>query len=952
MKVINFFGKKTMKVRAKKYWRWSWIVTLPISIIYIYWAWNTLDRYYTFALRYNSGPMPVKLLILGKSELVHLKNKFRTSVTEKMLRNDTAKEGLRTINLFIPEPDLASLNSNLPYSGFKYVKGRLFSEGKLLKVKVKYRGDFVYHWGYYKKSLRIKTKKSRLFEGMHSFNLIAPKSTEQLRTFLSYRLASIMGLVTPRVEMVNVTINGKSQGLYTLVEQLNESTLRNNQLMPGDLYKGELMGKDYYTGSTGLVFDHPSLWAKAAVNNHYPPESRKPLEHFIKLLNLSNSPDEKKREDGVKKFSSFLNMDTWGRFNAFEILTHSVHYDPYHNWRLYYDPARSHFIPIVWDPYGWAPFWLPKEGQGMDLTVSSTRLHKALNNNGTFLRARHQAIRDFFKSGSDKIFLNEVGQVVKDIEPYIYNDPNLIAMTQNQGFFAGDPQEVMTAIRQLRENIKKVFTEVRKGYLSKNGNVSYFESKPNKVLSILITGRRPVYKLSINYLAPFQDTVSAKIRYWRNGQKKEVDISGAVSQNGTNIQVSTNLLPQSSNVTGNQPTYYELLLKGIPRGNKLIEVQADRGGNGFEQAQHIGEIKRRSFMTMNNVINPEPLPKPIIWSGVVEISSVQEVNSELIIKPGTTILLKPGASLILHKRLFAEGTPEKPIRFFPAGKSQEPWGAIVLKGRGANNSVLSYCNFKGGSGLKDDLFEYSAMFSVHDVLGVRVNNSIFSNSKSTDDMVHAVYSDIKFNESTFIQAYADALDLDMSSTTIENCRFTNSGNDAIDLMTSKAVLIDTIIENSGDKGVSVGEGAQLVAINNRLKGNLVGVQSKDSSIAVLYNVDLSENGRALDAYKKNWRYGGGGKIFLYKGHLSGNKEEIKADKKSLIKIYDSFNDRTVKAGNKRIAIDKTVDSEKPEKAKEGEFWRFPEEIATLEGFKKDIWIKADPSRRGYKNVTH
>ena len=73
----------------------------------------------------------------------------------------------------------------------------------------------------------------------------------------------------------------------------------------------------------------------------------------------------------------------------------------------------------------------------------------------------------------------------------------------------------------------------------------------------------------------------------------------------------------------------------------------------------------------------------MIWSGAVAFEGHQTLQQDLIIQPGTTVRLAPGATLVLKGRLLAEGSPERPIRFLPQQADQGPWGAIVLMGSGS-----------------------------------------------------------------------------------------------------------------------------------------------------------------------------------------------------------------------------------------------------------------------------
>jgi len=252
-------------------------------------------------------------------------------------------------------------------------------------------------------------------------------------------------------------------------------------------------------------------------------------------------------------------------------------------------------------------------------------------------------------------------------------------------------------------------------------------------------------------------------------------------------------------------------------------------------------------------------------------------------------------------RLVAVGTPERPIRFLPARDLQEPWGAIVLRGAKASGSVLEHCEIAEGSGLKNDLAEYSAMLSLHDVDNVSISHCLFRDNHKVDDMVRAVYSSLSIRDSTFENALSDAVDFDISQGTIEGCTFETSGNDAVDLMTSEVLVADNRFRHSADKGLSVGEEATVVAINNFFLGNATGVESKDGSVAQIFNSTFRDNSVALRANPKNWRYDGGGSIFLRYSVVEGSGEFAKAQKRSVIQV-DASRVSTVAAGSKRIVM--------------------------------------------------
>jgi len=931
-------------------WKWSWVITLPVVLTFFYLAGRSINTYREFGIRYYSPPL---LKIIGSLELKHFCKQIQINLYQ-YLKAEGGGKNLPSIHLFIAKKNIDQLNTNLPHSGRSYMEGGLFHNGKLRKVKVKYRGDNLYHYANYKKSWRIKTKKDQLYKGMRRFNLIAPLN-KNTKNYLSAELSRSLGLITPHVEMVNLILNGKNQGIFALVEQLEELTLRRHHRMPGDIYSGETIGVDIPTPVIfNNLFHFPGIWEKRATNNHYPEESIKPLENLISLIRDHNIPATH------EKLEQLLDMEAWGRFSAFETLAQIIHYDNRHNWRLYFDPAKGCFEPIAWDPSGFNHIQVFEKINSSILDIISSELHMKLFKNANFLRARHQTIELFFTKGKDHLFLKKFDQFISRMEAAIDHDPNLHSIYSLKSDPEGNPASYKAMWQNLRHIVEKSFNEIRGEYLGDSGKISFVNQENASTIPLSITGRRPVKKLTLNYLYPVRNPVNAKIAFWKNGQQVEHDISDLVDIQGARVQIKTNLIAQFSFMYGRllrasiyvpdtkfKPAYYELKLKGIGKDNHLLELIADRGGKP-ESAISVKQIQKVEFHDMYSIVHPHPVKRAEIWEGVVNIDNVREINNTLIIQPGTTIRLGPGAGLIIRERLIAEGTKKNPIHFLPDHEGQKPWSTIALFGRGSNGSRLSYCEFAGGSGFKGELLEYSAMFSIHDVSSVQVNHCRFYDNKQVDDMVHAVYSDIRFSDCIFERSHSDAIDLDICKGMIERSRFSDSGNDAIDIMATRAAVLDTLFERSGDKGISVGEGSRCFAVNNQIVDNEIGVQSKDGSVASLFNVTFVKNQIALDAYKKNWRYGAGGKIFLYKGQLLKNQNHISADKHSLIKVYDSYVDHNI-TSTKNILIHPTVDANHVEKSSEDKKMRFLLESILMKdfsGFMKHV----SHSRRGSINM--
>lgn len=977
------------KKRLLRLFLWSWLVTLPIAIVGGYLSYKTVTRFYTFTVRYDPHPAQLSLSDLARYEWDSLCLSAQSAIN----RYTQKEPALKSIYLFAAQADIAKLERHLPQSGYDYIKGALLADHKLIKAKIRYRGDFTYHWAWHKKSLRVKTSKDHLFYGLRTFNLLAPQFPEQLNNYLAYQLATHMGLLAPRTDLVQVYLNGEDRGVHILVEQLSEMTLRHKQLMPSDIYRGELYGKDAFVDSSfSSLFSSANVWDKVAVNNHYPQEAKKPLERLVALL---ADPDS---QDAQQQLSQLLDMQAWARFSVFESLIQSWHYDDYHNWRLSYDPWTQKLVPIVWDPIGWAQGWEPHQSGETVPFVMSSHLHKVLFKNGDFLRARYKVAHDFFSSEKESDFLEFVDNTVAKMQQAIRTDPALNTP---------DIEEVKQQILAMQKRIVTVFSDL-KSYTTEKELVASYQYQSPEVVNLFLYESQVVQRVLLSFDQSLSEIPKLQLAY----EDTILDLSGAVTLNQHQLQINAEFLPGE----------YQLMLNGIRDAYQLVDVMFDYGdgwqyvkknhnrpvgqaphlpvqtefqeklaaaswkifydtGHGFNEQEsrtldkvieqgvwcyqvtiprglkevridlpaglflqlsdirltvsgepyllaledvRINDLKRegrvivssgqgdpyfffdvRPFtqssvtevtLTFNVAVAPEKIYRtvavhstqsPLVWKGDIFLEGINIIERPLFIQPGTRVLLAEKASLIVKNRLLALGSKEQPIQFVAQKSQQKPWGAIVLMGPLANESVLQHCEFAQGSGLKADLYEYTGMLSVHDVQQLDVSDCLFRDNHLVDDMVHVVYSHVDFQRNHFVNAFADALDIDISTVNVSDSIFENSGNDAIDLMSSEVNVLDSIFRSNGDKGISVGEESQLLALNNVLRDNIVGIQVKDRSRALLFNQSLFDNKTALAAFKKNWRYGQGGLLVLSKSVLAGNKVNMDIQKQSKAFLFDS-----------------------------------------------------------------
>lgn len=867
-------------------WRWSWVATLPICCLCAWWATAVAGEYGSFDLRYGLG-VPARPL---HERGLRVWSKLWMDLRLQLLPAPAPSQ-LRQLALQIPTPQLAQLNANLPLSGLSFQKGALWHDGAWQEVEVRYRGDFPVHWGYAKKSLRVRTDKDELFLGMRSFNLIVPKFTQQVNNHLGYRLAAMLGVLAPRSEMVELQLNNSPAGVYELVEQLDEGTLRAAGVVPGDLYSGDLIAKDAWPGTSNLVFDLPRLWEKVA-SNRRAEDAIGPLERLVQLVNQPAS------EALHRQLGELVDIDAFGRFAGLEVLTQSYHTNGSHNWRLYFDPARQRFAPVLWDPNAWGGLGVTADPQySMDLDLS--RLHALLLTNARFLRARRAALAEFLRRDAAR-FLQEVEETVAQVEQALRRDPN---------YWVPDPAAAGREIHRTPQLMRELFDRVAEVHLAA-APVRYAQPDRDSIV-IEVAGRTVVDGLVLRFATVPAQPVRARLGILRRGKEVAVELPPAGVQ-GDVVRWPLCLAAQLEPVyaTGEfvyvvygrapRPTRYRLQLLDLPAATQLLEVAVVEDGKEVT-AVHVEELSLTPTDLLFGAL-PDVAPG-VSWRGEVQVDGVQEIAGDLTIAAGTTVRLGSGAAVIVRGRLLAEGSEAQPIRFLPAVPDQ-PWGAVALQGRGADGSRLSHCEFALGSCHRsaEGLFDHAGMLTVHDAEDVRVAECVFRGNRRADVQLSGVYAGLDLEHCEFADACADAVSLVQSQVVLRRCRVQSSRDNGAVLLGGRAEVRDCVFDDCGDHGITVGDEGRAAVLGSRFTGCRFGVLARDGGRVLVANAEFLRNATAVDAFRRDWRSSGGGEIWVLKSLLLDNGGAATADSRSQVTLFDCAVQPDVGLDGRRVAV--------------------------------------------------
>ena len=275
--------------------------------------------------------------------------------------------------------------------------------------------------------------------------------------------------------------------------------------------------------------------------------------------------------------------------------------------------------------------------------------------------------------------------------------------------------------------------------------------------------------------------------------------------------------------------------------------------------------------------------KIIKLSGDIFINENKIFKEKVIIEFGTNLFLNKGKSLIFKNKLVAKGTKSNPINIKQSEKKNY-WGSILLLGSKTKNSELKNVFLEGGSGGWIENIRTIGMLSIHNSENIIMENISLKNNSIYDDTLHIVYSkNIKIKNLNMTEINSDGIDIDISKNIeIENISIDSAKNDCLDFMQTKAIIKNSLFQNCSDKGISVGENSNIEILDSIFSRNNIAVESKDKSYVKVKNSNFNNNKLVFSAYKKNWKYNGGGTIQSKNNLILNNLKIKKTDKHSKI----------------------------------------------------------------------
>jgi hypothetical protein len=809
----------------------------------------------------------------------------------RLLQKITAEElpentTLPSFHIFIDERDLESLEEDLPASAkLQYKKAHVTVNKPSLssEAKIRYRGGLDLHWLYEKKSIRVKLPPFTTYRNERQFDLVNPTTIRTIVDWISYDMARSIGLLTPEYFPARVYINHESNGLHYFLSGINESFLRKNNRMPGSIYSGDSLyfvnpyvkragkGEIVFKGEDGvaLLWKDYRLWTKDASRNAESSTNQDELKRFFKIL---YEPDPL---EFMHAFDTFFDKQKFYNFWGLDRLVGNYHHDLFHNHRLYFDPYKGKFEPIEWDLRFWSII--------SELPV--TPLYKQILLNPLLKYEVDLTVYELREKFNPKYVSDMIDEANNKIVNELAADPYRHHPDGNNKQFGVDkvvPFSMDEYLYKIEETKHIYFKRLKHVDQELNLTVASYLieelSENESAITIAISGNSP-----IDYdpwlLVPESSHEDIKIFRIYADNSYPVLNNGELDRLYPGIKIVENsevkrVMPLSISVYGPysyppSPLYYRYLIKGM-NSSHLIKLDKLTGNNSITSnivsIEHVEDLPdddlTLSLHPWRLLPQDSSINNNIVLSGVINVTEdlIFTEKQKVTILPGTIFKLSKNCSIFFYGQVIAKGTAALPIKFERKNKDQF-WSSIVIQGKEASGSHLSYIDVSGGSVSQRNLINYPGQLNIHDVDSFELEHCYISNNSIGDDALHIAYSSGNIQDCEFKNIVFDALDMDIVNVSVSDSKYFNIGNDAIDLMNSKTMISNVNIVGSGDKCISVGEASQVTIENSHLENCEIGIAVKDSSIAQLENIEFSiRPGHAIELYLKNSRYSAGGEI--------------------------------------------------------------------------------------------
>lgn len=706
-----------------------------------------------------------------------------------------------------------------------WVNARYHSQGGLVPIRLRYKGDWMDHLRRHKPSFRIKVRAPDTWNRLKVFSVHTPKSRGFLREWFYHQFLFREGLLATRYDFIKVVVNEDSLGVYAYEEHFDLSLPEYNQRREGPIIKFDEEAV-WYARIQSFLHGQPNLSLSEAWLNSYGSSEPVPFQE----TKINNSPTLQKQYEtaqgllvafqfGLKPAEEVFDIEKTARHLAIMDITKAYHNIIWHNLRFYFNPVIERLEPIAFDGFtnlgAMDRFPTPFMGYGIDQKVGyfSGDYMNSLFLDETFMASYLKALYEF----SDSTYINTL---LEALEPGLIDREKFLKEEFADSQF--DREEIKRRARNIFTVLLPINQVAVKARIQERNNreIKLAVSNAHVVpLKIVGTGR------STNFVSFPLDTAITLNAY-----------NPSRPLHYTHLSVN----PESAYVFYRLPGFDSLYF------SKMLDLKvADWEIASTKIGSTLMPVEDPIFTAVDDRI--------IFPKGKFQVkeSIVIPKGYKVTFDAGCQIDFIQGAGFICKSPVQMFGTEEEPIRILSSDNTAT--GFTVLQA--SSKSFCDYVIFEGLNTLAIDNWQLTGAVTFYES-DIKMHHCYFLDAKC-EDALNIIRSDVNMDYCRIVDASYDGLDLDFCAGYLEHCLFENSGNDGLDLSGSKLRLGSIEITGAGDKGLSVGEQSTITFTSGTIAGAKVAVAVKDLSGLHIVDINLIRCDNGFAAYQKKPEFGGG-----------------------------------------------------------------------------------------------
>ena len=707
-----------------------------------------------------------------------------------------------------------------------FVPAKIRYRDKTVKVRLRLKGDWTDHLKKDKWSFRVKVRGEHTLMGMKRFSLHAPRTRNGIYEWLFHQMLADEGVVALRYRFVDITLNGKSLGLYALEEHFGKRLLEANQRREGPIvrFSEALLWQDrrYYVKGDPL-----KNRAEVAEAGAY---FRAPVDPFQSGRAAANPRLRKQHDRAIALLAGFrqgrlhtgevFDLDLLARFYAVSDLTGAFHGTIWHNLRYYHNPVTDRLEPIGFDAQ-------PGESTSLLAAANAHETHQ------THLFAHLPFTRTFLHHLTRMSQPNYLNAFFARREAALQTNLALLRADVADAPFSRrrfyDNAEMIGKLLNPLATVFPFFAGREAGQVILDiGNAL---ALPVEILQFTLTDGTvlsPAAPVILPRQSPQQPIRFQRVAFSGPSVAKMGDGSWQGGRVGHRIAGGSGLRWQA--VQSEAP---RLALVGTPRDSlRQPDNAADFDFLALDRSARLIAFRPGRWVMRKRMILP--------------------AGYRIMAGEGVDLDLADGAFILSRSPLQFVGSEEAPIRVHSSDGSGG--GVVVLNAGG--RSQLRHVHFNNLSGPTDGAAAGWALPGAVTFYQspVTIAHCRIVASRSEDGL-NILRSAFLISETLFEKNGSDALDTDFSHGEINQVIFLNAGNDAIDISGGRLTGAAVVIRGTGDKGLSGGEGGEITLKGVSIEKAAIAVASKDLSRVILQDLQISDAPLGFAVFQKKSEFG-------------------------------------------------------------------------------------------------